>query len=92
MAAAWVAWHNVNLMPSLQEISDAHRQCPEGRHYSGVGGAGAVAVILGGGWVGSSSFSFSSKRLSSSWRLPASPRSSRGREKASLCRISHFSS
>ena len=26
MAAAWVARHNVNLKPSVQEISDAHRQ------------------------------------------------------------------
>ena len=36
---------------------------PKGRHYSGVGGAGALAVILGGGWTGSSSFSFFSNRL-----------------------------
>ena len=41
------------------------RWTPEGRHYSGVGGAGALAVILGGGWAGSSSFSLFSKRLSS---------------------------
>jgi hypothetical protein len=41
------------------------RWAPEGRHYSRVGGAGALAVILGGGWAGSSSFSFFSKRLSS---------------------------
>ena len=41
------------------------RWTPEGRHYSGVGGAGARAVILGGGWAGSSSFSLFSKRLSS---------------------------
>ena len=38
---------------------------PEGRHYSGVGGTGAPVVILGGGWAGSSSFSFFSNRLSS---------------------------
>ena len=37
---------------------------PEGRHYSGVGGTG-VAVILGGGWAGSSSLSFCSNRRSS---------------------------
>ena len=37
---------------------------PEGRHYSGVGGTGA-AVILGGGWAGSSSLSFCSNRRSS---------------------------
>ena len=37
---------------------------PEGRHYSGVGGTGA-AVILGGGWTGSSSLSFCSNRRSS---------------------------
>jgi hypothetical protein len=36
----------------------------KGRHYSGLGGAGA-AVILGGGWAGSSSLSFCSNRLSS---------------------------
>ena len=41
------------------------RWTPEGRHYSRVGGAGALAVILGGGWAGSSSFSLFSKRLSS---------------------------
>jgi hypothetical protein len=41
------------------------RWTPEGRHYSGVGGAGALAVILGGGWAGRSSFSLFSKRLSS---------------------------
>jgi len=41
------------------------RWTPEGRHYSGVAGAGARAVILGGGWAGRSSFSFFSKRLSS---------------------------
>lgn len=38
---------------------------PEGRHYSGLGDAGPPAVIFGGGWAGSSSFSFCSKRLSS---------------------------
>jgi MFS transporter, FSR family, fosmidomycin resistance protein len=37
---------------------------PEGRHYSGVGGTGAAA-ILGGGWPGSSSLSFCSNRRSS---------------------------
>src|SRR5947209_6772796 len=41
------------------------RSTPEGRHYIGVGGAGALAVILGGGWAGSSSLSFFSNRLSS---------------------------
>src|SRR4051812_46853516 len=40
------------------------RPTPKGRHYSGIGGTGP-AVILGGGWAGNSSFSFSSKRLSS---------------------------
>src|SRR5205823_12743622 len=40
------------------------RPTPKGRHYSGIGGMGP-AVILGGGWAGNSSFSFSSKRLSS---------------------------
>jgi len=37
---------------------------PKGRHYSGVGGA-VAAVILGGGWAGSSSLNFFSNRLSS---------------------------
>jgi sterol desaturase/sphingolipid hydroxylase (fatty acid hydroxylase superfamily) len=37
---------------------------PEGRHYSGVGVTGA-AVILGGSWAGSSSFSLCSNRRSS---------------------------
>ena len=41
------------------------RWTPKGRHYSGVGGAEVLAVILGGGWAGSSSFSLFSKRLSS---------------------------
>jgi thiosulfate reductase cytochrome b subunit len=41
------------------------RWTPEGRHYSGVGGADALAVILGCGWAGSSSFSFFNKRFSS---------------------------
>ena len=41
------------------------RWTPEGRHYSGAGGAGALAVILGCGWAGRSSFSLFSKRLSS---------------------------
>ena len=40
------------------------RRTPEGRHYSGVGGAGAMAVILGGGWAGSFSFSFRRSRFS----------------------------
>ena len=40
------------------------KAAPEGRHYSGVGGAGAV-VILGGGCGGSSNLSFCSNRLSS---------------------------
>src|SRR6266550_4738859 len=38
---------------------------PEGRHYSGIGDAGAPAVIFGDGWAGSSSLSFFSNRLSS---------------------------
>src|SRR5205085_8673540 len=33
------------------------RPTPKGRHYSGIGGTGP-AVILGGGWAGSSSLSF----------------------------------
>ena len=37
---------------------------PEGRHYNEFGAAGA-AVILGGGWAGSSSFNLFSNRLSS---------------------------
>src|SRR5215813_467706 len=37
---------------------------PEGRHYSGAGGAGA-GVIFGGGWAGSSSLSFLSNKPSS---------------------------
>jgi len=37
---------------------------PKGRHYSGVGGAGA-GVIFGGGWAGSSSFNFFINKLSS---------------------------
>src|SRR5205814_9601153 len=40
------------------------RPTPKGRHYSGIGGTGP-AVILGGGWAGSSSLSFFSNRLSS---------------------------
>jgi hypothetical protein len=38
---------------------------PEGRHYSGIGDAGAPAVIFGDGWAGNSSLSFFSNRLSS---------------------------
>jgi hypothetical protein len=38
---------------------------PEGRHYSGIGDAGAPAVIFGDGWAGSTSLSFFSNRLSS---------------------------
>ena len=41
------------------------RWTPEGWHYIWVGGAGALAVILRGGWAGSSSFSFFSRRQSS---------------------------
>ena len=37
---------------------------PEGRHYNEFG-AGGAAVILGGGWTGSSSFNLFSNRLSS---------------------------
>src|SRR5262249_8772576 len=37
---------------------------PEGRHYSGAGGAGG-GVICGGGWAGSSSLSFLSNKPSS---------------------------
>ena len=37
---------------------------PEGRHYNEFG-AGGAAVILGGGWAGSSSFNLLSNRLSS---------------------------
>ena len=38
----------------MSEIAEVD---PEGRHYSEVGGVGGMAVILGGGWAGSSSFS-----------------------------------
>ena len=55
----------VYLSPATTRTKPIRWWTPEGRHYSGVGGAGALAVILGSGWAGRSSFSLFSKRLSS---------------------------
>src|SRR5215469_8437932 len=69
---------------------------PKGRHYSGVGGIGA-AVILGGGWAGSSSLSFcSNSRSSASGSVLLVSTSSRpsgvGRCTWIICKAANFSS
>ena len=68
---------------------------PEGRHYSGLGDAGPPAVIFGGGWAGSSSFSLFSKRLSSGsgsvYRVSTSSRPSVvGRCTSIICTAASF--
>ena len=66
----WIVGVTIALMLSRFEHFGAPKYLslleptPEGRHYNEFG-AGGAAVILGGGWAGSSSFNLFSNRLSS---------------------------